>query len=299
MIKLKALSLSCLFCLLLLGNQIFSVPSIVYNLRIAQTTKRQPTEKLFTKPSISTLTPFGQFRKKGDGTQINLAGGLFSQVYLLETFYLSLDLATAYVQQKKDAITSSTVQPDDLLFSGGYNYRLNDRIRFTFSGLLGIPTHTDKSLSHVQFGYGHLGLGLQADNSWTFKSYPQQSLRSAVRLIHFLSRTLRVDGQTYDLGFNLADLFLASHTRFGTNNIEFGYNPSFLFRTHTSPNSNTTDQQFDYIRNSFYGHFKRKFLIYNTPNAFACSLSYGFDARPKITGHSRIVTIWASWSVNF
>jgi len=279
--------------------------SMVYNLRIAETTKRQATEEWYNKPSTPVLTLFEQWRKKAPDTNEFIGGGLASFIGLFNPFYFKIDFAIAHASEKSPTKHFARNQTDDLLISGGYDYALSEFTRFTFSGLFGIPTHKDTALEGIEFGYGHVGFGLQTDGSFTFAQHKNHSIRSAVRYVRFVPRgtELCVDKQlkkfSHKVG-NLMDLFVACHNKIGNSRIEFGYNPSFLFGADICPFfSETFVEQNNYIRNSFYGNYKYRFLINNIANAFQASASYGFDIRPKIIGRPRIINIWASWIVNF
>lgn len=277
--------------------------SMVYNLRIAETTKRQSTEE-FNKFSTPVFTLFEQWRKKGTDTYEFIGGGLASYIALFRPFYARVDWAVAHVNEKTTDTFFARTQTDDLLFSAGYDLPLSSLTRFTFSGLLGIPTHQDTALQGIQFGYAHVGLGMQVDGAFTFAHHTNQSIRSAVRYIRFVPRQtvdcVQNQPQSYlfNLG-NLMDLFIAWHSKVHHSRWEFGYNPSFLFGAKITPDDQSFIQANNYIKNSFYANYKHLFSINGVSNAIQALISYGFDARPKVVGHSRIVNIWASWIINF
>jgi len=285
-------------------QHLYGAVTAVYNLRMAETTKRDPAHDIFKRPSIATVTLFDQWRKKGDETHEVIGGPLLSYNYLKYPFYFRVDFAFANASQEKDSIHFSRTQTDDLLFSAGYDYALSELMRFTFSGLLGIPTHKDDFLTGVQFGYAHVGLGAQIDGSFGFDFNPNQSIRTAARYIRFFPRTATqcVDGvdekYTYNPG-NLADMFVSLHNKFGLNRLEFGYNPSFLFGSTICPEIADFATKNGFIRNSFYGNYKRLFYVGDYLNALQASISYGFDIRPKFIGRKRIINIWGSWIINF
>lgn len=301
--KKKIIHFICAACLHLPG-QSYSAISMVYNLRIAETTKRQPTDDMFNKLSTPILTLFEQWRKKGPDTNEFIGGGLASYIALLHPFYLRVDFAVAHASEKSNDIFFARTQTDDLLLSAGYDFSLNALNRFTFSGLLGIPTHKDSILQGIQFGYGHAAIGGQLDGSFTFAHHENQSIRSAARYIRFVPRgtTHCVENQqlhyTFNVG-NLMDLFIAWHNKLGNSRLEYGYNPSFLFGAKITPNDPIFIKANNYIRNSFYGNYKYRFLIKHIANAVQVSASYGFDIHPKVIGRSQIINIWGSWIVNF
>lgn len=127
----------CLFIVLPVKGSI----SIVYNLRVAETSKRLDVKSMFPRPSLGTCTLFGTFRKKYNETKHTAVGGLFTLVYAPESFFLRVDGAFGRVASNIEGMHFSRTQTDDLLFSGGYSPTISDKIRMTFSGLLGFPTH--------------------------------------------------------------------------------------------------------------------------------------------------------------
>lgn len=137
--------------------------SIVYNLRIAEITKRQITEALFNKPFIAAITIFDQTRKTHEDIFNHYNGGLASFIYIKKNFYCRLDGAAGKAFSKKNDIHLSRTQSDDILFTSGYGFSINKQVKTTISGLFGIPTHKDFGLEGVQFGTGHYALGLQWD----------------------------------------------------------------------------------------------------------------------------------------
>jgi len=102
----------------------------------------------------------------------------------------------------------------------------------------------------------------------------------------------------YDIG-ELVDLFIAAHIQRAQQCIEIGYNPSFAFNARIHPNLADAAQKTDYIRNSFYGIYKYRFLIKTTNQAIALGFSYGFEPTPKVYGNKSLVSAWASWGANF
>lgn len=278
--------------------------SIVYNLRIAETSKRIVLTSMLPLPSLGTLTLFGTFREKYNGVKHKCGGGLFTIVYAPESYFLRVDAAVGHVASNDQGVIFSRTQADDLLFSAGYSPKISDRMRVTFSGLLGFPTHKDTSLDFVQFGYGHYGLGIQMDGAIAYSQNRDQTLRLAMRFIHFFPRriTAQVDTSlepfTFGIG-NLADLFVAFHVQKARHRIEAGYDASFFFDAHICPPLDDTIKKTNYIRNSFYGSYRYRFLINKRTHMIGTALSYGFDARPKNYGNKRIITVWTSWSVNF
>lgn len=288
----------------LIASHMYGSISTVYNLRIAETTKRIGIEPVFEQPSLGTVTMFGTFRKKYNGDKHRSIGGLCTLVYAPESFFLRLDAAVGRVASNDQGVFFSRTQVDDLLFSAGYSPSLSEKMRLTFSGFLGLPTHKDTSLAFVQFGYGHYGLGAQIDGSFIYSHNKDHTLRSAIRCIHFFPRRVcaqvdrGIESFKYGLG-DLIDLFIAFHNKINKHNIELGYNGSFFINASIYPNLESALQKANYTRHSFFGMYKYHFLINTTTNMLATALSYGFEPTPKIYGNKRLITVWASWSVNF
>jgi len=279
--------------------------SLVYNLRVAETTKRLEINPGLRLPFLITGTALGTFRTKYDGSTQRCGGGLLTFIYSPKNFFLRADAAVGHVSSENNGVHFSRTQTDDLLFSAGYSPRIAENRRFTYSALLGFPTHKDKSLENVQCGYAHYGLGGQMDGSFALSADHVYTLRSAARCIHFFPRKAAAHVNptntrrfNYGLG-NLVDLFIALHRRKNDHNLEAGYNPSFFFDARICPSFDDAVEKTNYIRNSFYGLYKYRFLIRETTCMVAGALSYGFDATPKTFGNKRIITAWGSWTVNF
>ncbi|HEX2977619.1 MAG TPA: hypothetical protein VHO47_00650 [Candidatus Babeliales bacterium] len=278
--------------------------SIVYNLRVAETSKHRGLESFFKKPSFGIFTPFGTFREKYNGVHHSAGGGLFTLLYSPERYYLRVDAAFARVSSHDRSIHFARTQGDDVLFSGGYSPRTSKKSKLTISGLFGIPTHKDTSLEFVQFGYGHFGLGAQVDGTYFFSTNRNHTFRWATRLIHFFPRNVeaRMGDQrerfNYGIG-NLADIFLALHMIRKLHSMEAGYDASFFFNAKIFPHFEDAIKRANYIRNSFYGIYKYRFFIGNVASYIACALSYGFEPTPKTVGNKRVITTWASWGINF
>lgn len=282
--------------------------SFVYNLRIAETSKRTVSEMddphLYSE--LITTVPF-QYRKKYDGTRQTIIGGLASLIYTPPRYFLRVDTAGARVRSKSCTSCSEVTEPDDLLFSGGYSPKISKRTKITFSGLFGVPLHKDHSLETIQFGYAHFSLGAQFDSGVIYHvsdSKTKFSIRSAARFIHFFPRRVAVplSGVISHFKFNighLMDLFIAHHTNFGKSRFEFGYNPSFFFGATIKPHFDDAVAKSNYIRSSVYASYKYKFNMRRHAGKFATNISYGLDHRPKKFGNKTIVTVWASFEVDF
>jgi len=281
-----------------------AIISEVYNLRISETTKRSAFEKDYDDPWLITGTQVNGFRKKYSGITHGLVAGMGTVAYTLPSYYWRFDIAGGQVRSNTDGVHFSRNQLDDFLFSTGFSHAINDRVKLTASGLLGIPLHPDTSLLHVQLGYGHVGLGLQGDGSFIVSEDRNHSLRSAVRYVRFLKRMVPAldDGvcMSYDYTFgNLIDFLIAYHYHMRKQRLEFGYDLTILCGSSITPILIPVVQETNYIRSDFYASYKRRFMVRDYHNAITIALSAGFDMKPKIYGNRRIVTFWAAWELNF
>ena len=275
--------------------------SFVYNLRIAETTKRQP-EMAYLKPSLGSATFVDQFRKRHNDIDENIVGGLFSLVYFPRNFYMRMDWAFAHIALHTNAFDDARTQSDDILLSTGYSFKTSKKTKTTFSGLLGIPTHNDNGFLRPQFGTGHVGLGGQIDGIYNYK--PRFSLRYAARSIHFFHNVVDIEINNNAKKFNftpgnLTDLLISQHFNFGKKRFEFGYNASFLTNSSLTPKIEIIEDQIRYIRHNFYGSFLYGFLLGKLISGIVVGMSYGFDSSPKLIGLKRILTLWAAWGLNF
>lgn len=296
----------CIFlmsCLMIQSSS--AIFSFVYNLRIAEITKRQALEKERLKgPFLETVTVVDQIRKKYDGTHQNGFGALESFLCFSENMYARFDWAVAHVQEHLDAYHFSRTQTDDILCSFGLSHAISDRTRFTISGLTGIPTHKDTAFQGVEFGTGHFSLGVQGDSIWLYSPDKNHSIRSAVRYFRFFARSVSIPSLApYTFKFNignLTDLYIAHHSKFGQHRFEFGYNPSFVWGTSIKPFVLRVVDATHYIRSNVYASYQYYFLLaHYYPTAFATAVSYGFDHVPKLYGFKNIITVWGAWGINF
>jgi len=281
-----------------------SAISIVYNLRIAEATKRPAFEKSNTPHSIG-ITGFNTNRKRLKGIHHNAGGILTTFLYTKPSFFFRTDFAFGKVEESDGMCTKfSRTQTDDILFSGGYSFPIRKRIKLTFSGLFGIPTHKDLTFEGIQFGSGHIGLGLQMDGAFLYRSNKKHTIRTAARYIHFIGRKVaaKVDKVLryfdYHLG-NVVDLFLSHHFIFGHHSFETGFDETFVFGAKIVPCLDDVVKKTNYLRSSFYSTYKHRFVLREVNNAIAVAFSYAFDTTPKEFGNKRILTAWASWGVSF
>jgi hypothetical protein len=281
-----------------------SCVSIVYNLRIAQTTRRQnfPSEDIF--PSIGAITLFDQVHKLRDGTHQNVGGGLGTYILMQDHSYFRAEFAAGHVRASKDGLHLSRTQTDDILFSAGYNHVINDRSTVTLSGLLGFPTHKDFVLEGLQLGTGHIGCGVQLDGSYSYSPHQTHSVITAARFLHFFPRG--VDFQIANLHEhfkidpgNIYDLFIAHHSKWQNHILEVGYNPTFAFGAKIHPQFDDFNRLARFIRSSFYGAYTYGFKIKDHVSALVFGLSYGFDHIRTPVQNKYVVSAWVTWGINF
>jgi len=279
--------------------------SIVYNLRVAEITKRQTIGQTQKHPFITAVSFFDTYRKTYNDLFQNFIGGLGTFIYSTDHLCLRVDGAFAHAFQTFESVSSRTTQLDDILVSLGYSNPISKNTQITFSGLLGIPTHKEESFLHVQFGTAHVGLGFQIDNSWVYSKNKKHLLFGAARLVHFFPRSTEIPILTqlrpykFSAG-NLGDILIAHHSRWSAKHqLEVGYNLTSLFDTILHPLIANVTNQINFIRNSFYASYLYGFPCHGKPSALILALSYGFDHKPKIFGLKYSVTAFLSWGINF
>lgn len=282
--------------------QINSV-TFVYNLRIAESTRRQALQGNDEHPFIAAVTGIEQFRERYIGSHQNTGGVLGTFLYSPGTFYVRADGAVAKVKEKFRDLCFSRTQSDDILLMGGYSHTFSQKTQGTVSGLFGIPTHKDLGLQGIQFGTGHVGLGAQAEAS--YKYIPPAMIIMAARYVRFFPRNApiclfdREQEFRISLG-NLVDILISHYANWHQRHwIEIGYNATFAFGADVCPALDDVAQQISFIRNSFYANYKYGFLIRDIPNALIVGFSYGFDSRPKEFGFKKSLTGWLTWGVKF
>jgi hypothetical protein len=276
--------------------------SVVYNLRIAEITRRQALDPKFADPSIALIALLNQSRQRVDCVKENITSNLGTYMYIGKNIYFKTDFAWGHVQARHRNHRFSRTQTDDILFTLGYSKSITKQTKLTVSMLLGIPTHEDKILEGIQLGTGHNGLGIQCDGSFIINAYRTQSILGAIRYIRFLPASTKIfvqnDCRHYELGIgNLVDLIIGYNYLFGTSVIECGYNASFLFSASIEPALESLSNGLNYIRSNFYTAYKRVFLREKHSQGIVLAISYGFDNKPNI--FKRIFTIWVGWGINF
>ena len=275
--------------------------TIVYNMRIAETTKAKNSSLVETLPSIGVLTPFVQFRNHNNPLTQSTGGLLGTYIYADNSWYARINAAVGRVHADSCTLgTFSRTQTDDILLSGGHGWNLTDACSVSLSGHLGIPTHNDDSLQLFQLGTGHVALGAQLDGAYAYGD--TQAFLGAVRFIHFFPRdvTITVQDVTYNLVVNIAnalDLLMVYQHTWGPHLLGIGYNPTLTFGSSLKPSlievkTNTTV-------NSFFCSYRYDFLIDTMLSAVIFGISYGFGSTPIPDDKVHITTAWFSWGINF
>jgi len=289
-----------LFFIMLHQTNICAI-SIVYSFRIAQITKQPIFEKKDGRNHSLIGLIFDQYQKKHDGIFENFVGGLGSFIYDFKSYYFRADFAVSHIKEITNHIpTFSGTKTDDILFTLGRNFIINDRTTLTLSGLFGIPTHRIFRLQHTDFGYAQIGTGIQFDGSYATNR--TSDLLFGARYIHFVPRNaldLLEQKHRFSIG-NIIDFLLAYKKDWDNHHgIEFGSTARFQFGARIYPNLDDIVKKTNYIRSEFYLAHKYKFLLKNTSNRLIFYIAYGFDHKPKLFGNKYIVTIWASWNIRF
>lgn len=289
-----------LFFILLLHTNLYPI-SMVYNFRIAQVTKQPIHEEGTAKHHTLVALGFEQCRQKRNHIFQNYAGGLGSYIYNFDTYYFRIDGAFSNIKEVTSGITTFTgTEADDILFTAGKNFIINENTRWTFSGLFGVPTHRIYRLQHSDFGYSQIGLGIQFDAATALND--ESALLYGARYIYFVPRKALDsldESHRFTIG-NIGDLLLAYKNNWNKKNgIELGYTARFRFGAHISPNLDDIVKKTNYIRSNFYIVYKYRFIWNDTFNRILYYLSYGFDHKPRLYGNKYIVTIWVSWNISF
>lgn len=287
------------FFILLKFIDIFAI-SMVYNFRIAQITKRQIHEKTRDNHYTAIALAFNEYLQKYDGIQENFPGGLAAFIYDFGKNYFRTDFAFSHIKEiMEHKTTFSGTKTDDLLFTLGHNFKINNSLPMTFSGLLGIPTHKINRLRHVDFGYGQVGLGAQFDGMYKFND--TNDFLYGLRYLYFIPRfacNSLCNKYKFTIG-NIADMLLGYKHDWDKHGLELGYTFRANFGAHIYPNITDLTSKINYIRNNYYLVYKYKFFIKEAANRLLFDISYGSDARPKKFGNKHIITAWVSWTVRF
>lgn len=276
--------------------------SIVYNFRIAQITKPRFFEKENNKDYTLLALVFDQYRKKQTSIYQRFLGEFSSFIYDFKSYYIRTDFAFSNIREHKLGISNfSDTETDDILISAGRNFLLNPQTVITYSGLVGLPTHKIFRLQHTDFGYSQFATGAQMDGSYAFSLEYKNFILAGIRYIHFFPRSAS-DAQgkkyTFTIG-NMADIFISQKNNLLQHGFEYGYTAKFRFSAHITPFLADIVEKTNYIRSNFFAVYRYKFLIREVANKIFFNIAYGFDHIPKRFGNKYIVTLWASWNINF
>lgn len=274
--------------------------SIVYNFRIAQVTKQPFSDVPNSRNNSLMGLLFNLYQKKYTQISQNFTGGLITYIRDWTPYYLRIDAAMSHIKQIENHLTTFTGKElDDILFTGGCKLVNNARQTISVSGLFGIPTHSIKVLQHATFGYSQVGIGAQLDSMYNVST--QNAFVYGLRYIYFIPRNAEDNNHNlYKFSMsNVFDILIADKYNWGKQGLELGYTARFQFGAQIYPDFSSIINRTNCIRNSFYLVYKYKFLLNETPNRLLLNIGYGFDHKPKDVGNKDIVTIWASWTVNF
>lgn len=275
--------------------------TFVYNLKISLSTRLHSIHFENICPSLITLTPIQQWRKKYNGIKQTVGGGLGTLATNRGPWYFEVDWAAAEIKQG----TFSRIQTDDILFTTGYSHEFSKTNRGSISFLLGIPTHKDTIFQPIEFGINHVGLGIQLDDSWTYSQNGVNYLFTAFRYIRLFPRTVKNYVEDKKIQYNLdlgntVDLLIANASNWGKHKLEFGYNATFAFGATISPSLSVVTNAINGTRNAFYANYRYAFFIADQQlAAFMIGTSYGFDSLPKDFGFKSIYTLWATFGMCF
>ncbi len=273
--------------------------SMVYNFRIAETTREDVFAKKVEREDTVLALVFDQFRKKHSGIRQNFAGALASYIFSSGSYYVRADGAFSHIHAWDHAKTTfQDTASDDILFSFGAN-RANEQTSSTLSGLFGVPTHAITRLKHVDFGTGQVGLGIQFDQSR--ERGEQDSFLYGLRYIYYVPRKACDPCNhlhTFTLG-NIGDILLAYRHNYDHQGIELGYTFRARFGAHCRPPFDDAVEKANYLRSNFYFIYKYKFSTERARHRLLLNIAYGTDHKPKTFGNKAIYTLWGAWQISF
>ena len=285
--------------------------TVVYNMQVAEITKRLSGVQNAKKHNTISETAFWQWRKLYNDTSQSTFAALTTYLYTKEHFYFKIDGAIGHVRFDLDPIVIKLTQTDDLLFTGGYGHSVGTYGRIAYSALLGIPTHRDTFLDIAQFGTGHVGTGLQLDGTYDYMHDQTNVILAAVRAVRFYPRSISSKNPcfrplypcpkyNFKLG-NSLDLYVAHQTNWRKiNRFEGGYNATFLdLGSGINPDLPGIGASAVYIRHSFFGAYFRCILIKKVQTGLVIGFSGGFDSKPKIFGNRYLLSSWLIYGILF
>lgn len=308
-LKESLLSMKKIFYFLLFNHFFIHSISIVHNFRIAEITK-QPVREQDPHPCIIMNLLFDEYEKAySNNIRNNFIGSFGSFIYNFKNNYFRFDAALAHIQHTVDEVqTYETTQTDDLLFTLGHNFIINNHGKIVTSILLGIPTHPIDALQPAAFGYGHISTGLQVDSSYNLNE--RSNLLLGARYFYFVPGIIHQDScsYTFDKG-NLIDLLIAIKTQHNHHGLQGGYTSRWNFRGYICPKGIKESEEINFHRNSWYAVYKYTFQTKRVHHRLLIDVSYGYDSIPKkykcltcpqsMPGYQRIITTWFSWSIYF
>lgn len=279
--------------------------TFVYNLRIGETTRARNTAFGELKPSVIALTPLAQFRGFENNFHQSAGGVLGNYIYAQDRWYTRVNVAVGRVHADGCNIDQfGATEFDDILFTAGYSWQAAEKTRITFSGHLGVPTHSNYLGDPVQLGTGHVGGGLQLDGLHTFNQ--KDAMLLALRAIYFIPRKATVTRNDekicihdFRLG-NIVDFLISYQHSFGNNRhmASIGYNPNFTFGT-DNPLDPARIKTLHAMQNSFFATYRYAFPIKDMLSAIIVGASGGLLNVPAPLNSGYTTTVWLTWGLNF
>jgi hypothetical protein len=278
--------------------------TFVYNLRIGEINRPKNPVSHEEDHNSAILTAIAQRFASSDTNFHQLTGGILgTYIFAKNHWYFRANAAVGRVHAKRgNTDTFSKTEWDDILFSGGYGWQLDEKLQISFSGYWGIPTHQDHFTNLAQLGTGHMCLGIQLDFAYNFT--PQHKLLAASRLIHFMSRDITVKREeviqlinAFEPG-NLVDFLFAYQHSWKQHEITLGYNPATTFGTDDITSADRTGE-LGTVANTLFASYRYGFMVKNYLSAVIGGLSYGFLKLPAPLQQSHIITAWFTWEISF
>lgn len=287
-----------LFFSIFVCNEIIAVGtiSIVYAIKISE-----PNKIVYGKAKTGFgFTPFEQARWRRDClNKSNAVGELLTFIHVERSIFARIDFAFARVSEVTQGVPFARIQTDDLLLTAGYVWRY-PQITCSLSGLMGIPTHKDTSLEHIQFGLAHLGLGTQFYIGARYLPQRDYAIRALFRFVGFIPRRVEVESWSYILNTGQAiDVLISHYAPFGAHDFEIGYNPTFLLGIGISPQIPAVSGEKTLIRNNYFATYRYTHVSSKLINSFRVGIGFGSDVIPKLVGQKLIVTGWFVWAIAF
>lgn len=284
----------------ILYNSSFPV-SFVYNFKIAQITKQPVLEDKNNMNYIAMILLLGEYHTKYDCTKQQFNGVLWSYIQEFYNNFFRIDFAQSHVKEiKNNVVTLSENDTDDMVFTFGHSFKINDYSITTLSVLGGVPTHRIERLQRVTFGEGQGGIGVQLDGSYNLSD--RTNFLWGTRYIYFFpGPALDIDCKEhiFTIG-NVGDLLFAVNKWWNKKyGLEIGYAARWQFGARIYPYLENIICKTNYSRNSFYIVCKYKFKTDHFAHRLLLDITNGFDSKPKDYGNKHILTVWLSYSLGF